>query len=90
MSEILSPLEAEEPDEDHRITIEKVEDEHFITVQHPMTKEHHLSFVAWVTGDRLQLVKWYPEGNAETRLKLYGRGYLYLYCNHHGLMRIKI
>jgi hypothetical protein len=38
----------------------------------------------------VQFVKLYPEGNAETRLKLYGRGYLYIYCNHHGLMRIKI
>ena len=87
---VLPPLEAEEPDADHRITIEKVEDEHFITVHHPMTKNYYISFVAFLTTDRVQFVKLYPEGNAETRLKLYGRGYLYLYCNHHGLMRIKI
>ncbi len=86
----LPPLEAEYPDEDHRITIEKVEDEHFITVHHPMTKSHYISFVTFLTTDRVQFVKLYPEGNAETRLKLYGRGYLYFYCNHHGLMRIKI
>ncbi len=87
---LLPPLEAEEPDELHRITIEKVEDEHFITVHHPMTKSHFISFVAFLTTDTVQFVKLYPEGNAETRLKLYGRGYLYIYCNHHGLMRIKI
>jgi desulfoferrodoxin (superoxide reductase-like protein) len=86
----LPALEAETPDADHRITIEKVEDEHFITVHHPMTKTHFISFVAFLTTDRVQFVKLYPEGNAETRLKLYGRGYLYIYCNHHGLMRIKI
>ena len=86
----LPPLEAEEADEHHLLTVEKVEDEHFITVYHPMTKEHFISFVAHVTSDRLQLVKFYPEGNAETRLQLRGRGYLYYYCNHHGLFKKKI
>ena len=86
----LPALEAEEPDEDHPITLEAVEDEHFVTVQHPMTKDHFISFVAFVTSDRLQLVKLYPEGNAETRFQLRGRGYLYYYCNHHGLYRKKI
>ena len=32
----------------------------------------------------------YPEGNPETRLQLRGRGYLYYYCNRHGLYRKKI
>ena len=86
----LPPLEAEEADEDHLLTIEKVEDEHFVTVDHPMTKEHFISFLASLTSDRLQMVKLYPEGNAETRVQLRGRGYLYYYCNHHGLYRKKI
>ena len=86
----LPPLEAEEADEDHLLTIEKVEDEHFVTVAHPMTKEHFISFLASVTSDRLQMVKLYPEGNAETRFQLRGRGYLYYYCSHHGLYRKKI
>ena len=86
----LPPLEVEEMDENHILTLEKVEDEHFVTVQHPMTKEHFISFVAYVTSDRLQVVKFYPEGNAETRLQLRGRGYVYYYCNHHGLFKKKI
>ena len=86
----LPPLEAEEADEFHSITIEPVEDEYFITVPHPMTKGHYISFIASVTSDRLQMVKLYPEGNAETRLQLRGRGYLYYYCNQHGLFRKKI
>ena len=86
----LPPLEAEEPDEEHRISIENVEDEHFITVHHDMTKKHFISFVAFVTSDKVQLVKFYPEGNAETRFQLRGRGYLYFYCNRHGLMKKKI
>ena len=86
----LPPLEAEDADEEHGITIENVEDEHFITVRHPMTKEHFISFVAFVTCDRVQLVKFYPEGNAETRMQLRGRGQLYYYCNRHGLFRKKV
>ncbi len=86
----LPALEAEEADEAHLITIEKVEDEHFLSIPHPMTKQHFISFVAFVTADRLQMVKFYPEGNAETRLQLRGRGYIFYYCNQHGLFRVKI
>ena len=86
----LPPLEAEETDDFHPITTERVEDEYFVTVHHEMTKEHFISFLAHVTMDRIQLVKFYPEGNAETRLSLRGRGYLYLYCNKHGLMKKKV
>lgn len=86
----LPPLEAEPEDNEHRISIETVENEHFITVSHPMTKEHYLSFAAWVTGDRLTLVKWYPEGNAETRIQLRGHGVLYVYCNRHGLFARRV
>ena len=86
----LPPLEAEEMEEDHAISIEHVEDEHFITVHHPMTKQHFISFLAFVTSDRIQMVKFYPEGNAETRLQLRGRGFLYYYCNQHGLYKKKV
>ena len=80
-------LEAEEADEAHPVSIENVEDEQFLTIHHPMTKEHFISFVAFVTSDRIQMVKLYPEGNAETRLQLRGMGQLYYYCNRHGLFR---
>ena len=86
---VLPPMEAEEADEDHAITIEPVEDEHFLTVHHPMTKEHFISFAAFVTCDRVQLVKLYPEGNAETRLQLRGMGKIYYFCNRHGLFGTK-
>lgn len=84
----LPPLEAEEADLDHAVHIQQVEDEHFITIDHPMIKEHYISFVAFVTSDRVQFVKLYPEGNAETRLQLRGFGMLYWYCNHHGLFKM--
>ena len=86
----LPALEAEEADDDHAVTIESVEDEHFITVHHPMTKQHFISFLAFVTSDRIQMVKLYPEGNAEARLQLRGMGLLYYCCNQHGLFRKKV
>ena len=85
----LPPLEAEEPDEEHMVSIETVEDEHYITLNHPMTKQHYISFLAFVTSDRVQLVKFYPESDAQTRMQLRGFGMLYWYCNRHGLFKKK-
>ena len=81
----LPALEAEEPDDTHTLTVETVEDEHCLRLPHPMTKEHCISFAAYVTTDRIQLVKFYPEGDAQTRMQLRGHGILYWYCNRHGL-----
>ena len=77
----LPPLEAEDGD----CGIEKIEDELFVTLDHPMTREHHISFFAYVALDRTELVKLYPEGNPEARFFNRGRGKLYWYCNRHGL-----
>lgn len=49
----LPALEAEETDEHHRIQVQNVEDEQFLSVDHDMTKEHYISFFAYVTADRL-------------------------------------
>ncbi|MDO4489424.1 MAG: helix-turn-helix domain-containing protein, partial [Eubacteriales bacterium] len=73
----LPPLEAEGEDSEHEIVQERVEDETFITIKHEMTKEHYISFVAYVTDDSFQLVKFYPEGNAEARFKIRAFGKLY-------------
>ena len=86
----LPPLEAEDADGDHAVSIEPVEDEHFLNVHHPMTKGHFISFLAFVTCDRVQMVKLYPEGEAQTRLQLRGKGCLYWYCNRHGLFRKRL
>ncbi|MBQ2828206.1 MAG: helix-turn-helix domain-containing protein [Clostridia bacterium] len=86
----LPPLEAEKIDEEHHVTIEPVEDEKFITINHEMTKSHYITFIAYVTSDKVQFIKFYPEGNAETRMQFRGRGYLYIYCNRHGLMKMRV
>ena len=69
----------------HRLQVEAVEDEWYVTSLHPMEKGHFLSFVAWVTGDRLVLVRSYPEWELQVRLPRQGHGKLYHYCTNHGL-----
>lgn len=56
----LDIAEAEDADEHHQLTVERVEDELFVTLHHPMEKNHYISFLAYLTGDKLQLVKLYP------------------------------
>ena len=86
----LPPLEAEEPDNDHEIHLERVEDETLVTLNHPMSKSHYVSFLAFATSDRVQLAKLYPEQDAEARFQLRGHGFLYACCNRHGLFKLKI
>ena len=85
----LPPLEAEEADGDHPIRIERVEDEFYVTVEHPMEKDHYISFLAAVSDQETQFVKLYPEGAAEARFKARRILKLYAYCNRHGLFQVK-
>ena len=87
----LPPLEAEEPDDEHRAQVEQVENEYFVSVPHAMTKTHFISFMAYVTMDRVEIKALYPEGNAEARFFPRARGgKLYFYCNRHGLFCQKL
>ena len=86
----LPVLEAEEMDEEHNIQIEEVEDEYYITMNHQMTKGHHISFLAFVTSEKIELVKLYAEQNVQVRFKFRRQGVVYCYCNKHGLMKQKI
>ena len=85
----LPPLEAEEPDPEHSLRAERVEDEYWVTLDHPMTKEHYITFLAAVSDQRIQLVKLYPEWGAEARFKIDGGKDLYACCNRHGLYRFR-
>ncbi len=84
----LPPLAPETPDADHAMQIAVVEDEYHVTVDHPMTKEHYLSFLAAVSDQGVQFVKLYPEGAAEARFKISRVRILYAYCNRHGLFQL--
>lgn len=86
----LPPMEAEDPDEEHLLKIEEIEDEYYVTTEHPMTKNHYISFFAALSDQGIQFVKLYPEGSAEARFKMNRVRYILGFCNQHGLFRTKI
>lgn len=87
---LLTPCQAEETDENHMIFIERVEDEYYVRIEHDMTKQHYITFVAALSADKLQMIKLYPEGNAEARFKINGVRKILFYCNRDGLFSINV
>lgn len=74
-------------DETLNITSEISDTEYYITLDHEMSKEHYISFAALVKGDRVYLIRLYPEQNPSFRLPALKRAKLFLYCVQHGLMQ---
>ena len=83
----LPPLEAEEHADEHRILIQADSGEYYVSIAHPMTKDHYISFIAAVSDRGVQLAKLYPEGSAEARFRMDHVKHIYVYCNRHGLFR---
>ena len=86
----LPPLEAEEADEAHAIRVEAIENEYYVSLDHPMTKAHHISFLVAVSDMGAQLTKLYPEGDAAARFRRERVKALYACCNRHGLYKINL
>ena len=83
----LTALLSQPEDPQHEIRIEEIENDYYVTLQHEMSKEHFITFMAYVAWDRVLLIKQYPEQAAEVRFpKMYG-GEFYICCNQHGLIR---
>lgn len=80
----LTPTASEETDEHHKIFIERIEDEYYVQIEHDMTKTHYISFIAALSSDKIQLLKLYPEGNAEGRFKMNGVRKILFCCNRDG------
>ena len=79
---LMTAAEPEDVDENHKISVERIE--------HEMTKSHYISFIAAVSSDRIQMVKLYPEGNAEARFKISGVKRILFYCNRDGMFFISV
>ena len=86
----LPPLDAEPEDGAHRLMVERVEDEFYVTIPHEMSKSHFISFVAAVRDSGIEFQKLYPEGSAEARFKISGTRYFLYYCNRHGLFKAPV
>lgn len=81
----LFPLEAKKADEDHLLTVERIENDFFLSSEHEMTKDHYISFAALVSGDAVMIRKLYPEWNVQVRIPVFAHGKLVWCCTQHGL-----
>ncbi len=84
----LLPAQAEMSDEHHKIFIERSDNEYYVRIEHSMTKQHYISFIAAVSADCIQMVKLYPEWNAEARFRISGVKRIVYFCNRDGLFYI--
>ncbi len=88
---ITLPKQEDEPlDEKHLIFVETIDNEYSVTMQHSMSKEHYVSFIAYITSDSVEMIKLYPEQDISVRFRKKGHGVLYAYCNKHGLFKKNI
>lgn len=81
----LEPLVAKKASDDEKMSVSEVDQEWYISSEHPMTKEHYISFIAFATGDQVQMIKQYPEWGVQTRIPKRKHGMLLWYDTQLGL-----
>ena len=81
----LSPLEAVKAPENEMLCTEEIDNELFISSEHEMTKDHYISFVAFLNDSTVMIFKQYPEWNLQAAMPVYRSGRLVWYCTKHGL-----
>ena len=85
----LEALKPQKADGEHIARVEPMEEDWYITFSHPMEKDHFFRFAAYVTLDKVLLVRLYPEQGGELRIpQIRGGGKLYLCCSRHGLFEV--
>lgn len=82
----LSALEPKKADEAQQLKVEDTGGEWYITSDHEMTKEHYISFVAYVSDSSLMIFRQYPEWAVNVSLPMYRSGRLVWYCSKCGLL----
>lgn len=82
----LNPLTARKAEPHEKLKVENLGDEWFITSDHEMTKEHYISFVAYVTDSSIMMTKSYPEWDLQVSYPICSFGRLIWYCDQCGLM----
>lgn len=81
----LIALPLQKADENQALSIEKMENEYFVSSSHPMERSHYISFVALLSSDGLIIRKLYPQWDLQCRLPFVRRARLVWYCTQHGL-----
>lgn len=82
-------LIASEPrnaEERNMLTVQDIGGEWYVTTDHPMTKEHYISFVAYQSDSQFMMFRQYPEWNVQFTMPMYRAGRLVWYCTKCGLL----
>ncbi|MBQ3885964.1 MAG: helix-turn-helix domain-containing protein [Ruminococcus sp.] len=82
----LTALEPRKAEENEQLNVEDIGGEWFISSDHMMTKDHYISFVAYINDNSIMMFKQYPEWNVQFNLPLYRSGKLVWYCTKCGLL----
>ena len=82
----LTALDARKADDSEKLTVTDIGGELYITTDHEMTKEHYISFAAYICENSVMMFRQYPEWTMQFNLPLYRYGRLVWYCTKHGLM----
>ena len=81
----LLPLEPKKAEEAEKLSVERIENDFYISSDHEMTREHYISFVALISNDTVLMRKQYPEWDLQVRIPFFAHGRLVWYCTRHGL-----
>ncbi len=82
----LSAPKPRKADESQQLKVTDIGGEWYITSDHEMTKEHFISFAAFVSDSSVMMFRQYPEWSININLPIYRSGRLVWYCNKCGLL----
>lgn len=83
----LTPLKSKVGEHEHRIEVDMLDGQYYVHLDHEMTKEHYISFIAYVSYDSVHIVRLYPQQEAYTWLPYMKKGDIYAYCVKDGLWK---
>lgn len=88
---VVEPSVPREAVAEHSILIEQIDTYHYVSLNHGMSKTHHIAFIALLTDETLWLHRLYAEQDAATSFPSMSRGgMLYAYCTEHGLFKRRV
>ena len=87
---IMNPMKPQKADEQHKLNVEIIETDYYLTTAHPMERQHYITFVALITTDGLTMKKLYPQWDMQTRILFRKHGRLIWHCSRHGLFYMDI
>ena len=82
---VLNEAVLKKAEDNEKLKVEKIENEYFISSDHPMSKDDYISFLAAATGDSKHIIKNYPEWDFQCRLSGFRHGKLIWYSVKDGL-----